>query len=760
MPLAVSESAGHRGGGLLGRPPEDNAGLAAGDGVGPGSKIAGYLIEERVGRGGMAVVFRARDERLGRQVALKVLAAALAEDTDFRQRFIRESRAAAAVDDPHIIPVFEAGEASGVLFIAMRYVAGGDVRSLLRRSGPLPTWRVAAILSPVAAALDAAHAAGLVHRDVKPANMLIDTRPGRPDHVYLSDFGLSKAALSSVGLTGSGLFLGTPDYISPEQIAGRAVDGRADQYSLACTAFELLTGTPPFPRDHGMAVIYAHASEPAPLLTSRRPELPSAADGPMARALAKEPADRYLTCQEFADSLRAALGLPTYETHPATGDGEPEGERTARAVAVVPYAGAGTEEAETRSASPRPPASPPDGSPERAAVQATEPSAQAVGGARQGSDPHGKTAPTAAHSRRLRLSRRTAAIAVSCVVLAAAVTVGLLASHSAPPAGSPQALGPTHSPAASPTARAGSPSPAVRYVVTSQTARMVVGGYFSGIAAVPGGGGAWAVGHSLPAIDTLICRWNGTAWTQVPSPNPAPGSELTAVAATSASDAWAVGFYIVTANGLQNGLIEHWDGTAWTQVPSPHTSIGSQLTGVSAVSPTNAWAVGYTFTAHGPLHSLIEHWDGTAWTRVPSPSGGDLLSVAATSPTNAWAVGDTAVGANVVILHWDGIAWNQMPTPSTDSGALTGLSGVTAASGASAWAVGSTSLNSSDTSVAGVVLRWNGTVWQQVGSPKAAYPSEVAAISPTSAWVVGGTGLPYFSSTRTLIMRWNDTPQT
>jgi len=157
---------------------------------------------------------------------LKVLAPALAADEGFRHRFIRESRAAAAVDDPHITPVYEAGNASGVLFIAMRFVSGGDVRSLVRRSGPLSLGRAAGILSPVASALDASHEAGLVHRDVKPANMLLDARPGRPDHVYLADFGLSKGALSSVGLTGSGLLLGTPDYVSPEQIAGRSVDRR------------------------------------------------------------------------------------------------------------------------------------------------------------------------------------------------------------------------------------------------------------------------------------------------------------------------------------------------------------------------------------------------------------------------------------------------------------------------------------------------------------------------------------------------------
>ena len=142
--------------------------------------------------GVVAVVFRARDERLGRVVALKVLAPGLAADEEFRRRFLRESRAAAAVDDPHILPVYEAGQAGGVLFIAMRFVPGGDVRGLLRREGPLAPGRVAAVISPVASALDAAHGAGLVHRDVKPANMLVDARPGRPDHVYLSDFGLAK----------------------------------------------------------------------------------------------------------------------------------------------------------------------------------------------------------------------------------------------------------------------------------------------------------------------------------------------------------------------------------------------------------------------------------------------------------------------------------------------------------------------------------------------------------------------------------------
>ena len=286
---------------------------AAAGGFAAGSRIAGYLLEEQIGRGGMAVVFRAHDDRLERRVALKILAPALAVDQAFRQRFIRESRAAAAVDDPHIIPVFEAGEANGVLFIAMRYVRGGDVKSLVHSSGPLSPGRAAAIVSPVASALDAAHEAGLVHRDVKPANMLLDIRPGRPDHVYLSDFGLSKAALAVTGLTGTGQFLGTLDYVAPEQIEGKAVDGRADQYALACAAFELLTGTPPFLHQEAAAMMYAHLSEPPPLLTSRRPDLHPAADRVLSRALAKAPGDRYPSCCEFADAMRAALALGPYD---------------------------------------------------------------------------------------------------------------------------------------------------------------------------------------------------------------------------------------------------------------------------------------------------------------------------------------------------------------------------------------------------------------------------------------------------------------
>ena len=315
-------------------------------GFAAGSRVAGYLLEQQVGVGGMAVVYRARDERLSRLVALKILAPVLTADESFRKRFIRESRATAAVDDPHIIPVYEAGETGGVLFIAMRYVAGGDVRTLVRRGGPLTADRAAAIVSAVASALDAAHAADLIHRDVKPANMLLDARPGRPDHVYLSDFGLSTGHLSSVGLTGTGQFVGTPDYSAPEQVEGKHVDGRTDQYALACAAFELLSGAPPFARDRPMAVMYAQLTAPPPPLTAHRPDLSHAADGVLARALAKDPPDRYPSCRDFADAFRQALGLaPDHPgsapvpqpDHPATVVGAPEDAVPVAALAEPTY---------------------------------------------------------------------------------------------------------------------------------------------------------------------------------------------------------------------------------------------------------------------------------------------------------------------------------------------------------------------------------------------------------------------------------------
>jgi serine/threonine protein kinase len=274
----------------------------------PGSQLAGYEIEEQVGAGGMAVVFRARDAVLGRLAALKVLSPALAADQDFRVRFLRESRAVASVEESHIIPVYGAGEVDGVLYIATKFVSGGDLADVLQRAaGPLEQGRTAAFIEQVAAALDAAHAAGLVHRDVKPGNVLVDAAPGRAEHAYLSDFGLSKPAMAATGLTATGTFLGTPDYCAPEQIRGLPVDGRADQYSLACMAFVLLAGDLPFHRQETMATLFAHLNDPVPPLARYRGDLPPGTDAVLARGLAKEPRDRYNRCGEFAAALRDSL---------------------------------------------------------------------------------------------------------------------------------------------------------------------------------------------------------------------------------------------------------------------------------------------------------------------------------------------------------------------------------------------------------------------------------------------------------------------
>jgi serine/threonine protein kinase len=301
-------------------------------GLRPGSRVAGYLLADLVGVGGMAVVFRAHDEGLGRTVALKVLAGNLAGDQAARERFTREARTVANVEHPHIIPVYAAGQADGLLYIAMRFVDGADLHALIRRDGPLPPRRAAAFVSGMASALDAAHAVGVVHRDVKPANVLVDARPGRPEHGYLTDFGVARVMRSTGGLTIAGQFIGTPNYGAPEQISGAAVDGRTDQYALACVTYELLTGSVPFKREDPMMVLFAHAHAEPPLLTAARPDLPAAVDAVLARGLAKRPDRRYDSCGDFADALREALGLEPYDPRRAPKPGR----ATAAAPAPAP----------------------------------------------------------------------------------------------------------------------------------------------------------------------------------------------------------------------------------------------------------------------------------------------------------------------------------------------------------------------------------------------------------------------------------------
>ena len=256
----------------------------------------------------MASVYEATDLRLNRSVALKVLAEELAEGSDFRERFLRESRFAASLDHPNIVPIYEAGEADGRLYIAMRYVRGNNLAGVLRKDGPFEPRRALAILSPVADALDAAHNAGLVHRDVKPANILLTAAAGRDgyEHVYLTDFGLTKATSALTKLTATGNFIGTMAYVSPEQIRGEPLDARTDLYAFGCVAYECLTGVPPFVRDDQAALLWAHLNEPPAAVSDHRGDL-LPADSVMAKALAKNPSDRYQTCDEFTQALSDML---------------------------------------------------------------------------------------------------------------------------------------------------------------------------------------------------------------------------------------------------------------------------------------------------------------------------------------------------------------------------------------------------------------------------------------------------------------------
>lgn len=269
-----------------------------------GTDFVGYRIEELIGRGGMGVVYRAYDLRLKRAIALKLVAPELALDERFRARFARETELAMAIEHPNVIPIYDAGDVDGRLYLAMRLIDGPDLRGVMRAEGALPPTRACAICRQVAAALDAAHAKGLVHRDVKPSNVLV----AADDHVYVADLGIGRR-LEEAARPGEDRSVGTPAYLAPEEIEGLPVDGRADVYSLGCLFFECLTGEAPFTRDSRLALAWAHLEEEPPAATARNGELPSAIDGVLAKALAKSPDDRYSSCDAFMRDAQQALGL-------------------------------------------------------------------------------------------------------------------------------------------------------------------------------------------------------------------------------------------------------------------------------------------------------------------------------------------------------------------------------------------------------------------------------------------------------------------
>ena len=275
-----------------------------------GAVLGDFRIEGVVGRGGMGVVYQAVQLSLGRPVALKLIAPHLANEEGFRDRFVRESRLSASIDHPHIVPVYAAGEAEGTYYIAMRFVEGVDLRAAIGDEGRLEPQRTARLIRQVATALDAAHEHGLVHRDVKPANILL-SRHGRHEHAYLTDFGLTKREMSGTGLTGTGEWVGTLDYVSPEQLRGGDIDGRTDVYSLGCVLYQCLTGEVPYPRDNELAKLWAHLSDPPPAASACVRDVPQPVSAVAARAMAKNPRDRFASAGELGSAVVSAASSPT-----------------------------------------------------------------------------------------------------------------------------------------------------------------------------------------------------------------------------------------------------------------------------------------------------------------------------------------------------------------------------------------------------------------------------------------------------------------
>ncbi len=285
-----------------------------------GTTLAGYRIDGVAGVGGMGVVYRATHLALDTVYGLKVIAPELASDPSFRDRFKRECRIAASIRHPNVIPIHHAGEEDGRLFLVMDLVEGNDLRELLTRDGPMPVDRAVRIFAQVAGALDAAHARGLVHRDIKPANILVERAT---DHPYLTDFGLSKSTTSAGGLTKTGQWLGTVDYVAPEQILGSSTDARTDVYALGCLLFHMLTAQVPFKKEGDAAKLWAHMNDEPPSLTAIRPDVPPEVEAVVRRAMAKNPDDRQPSAGDLAKAVQAAMAgrrAATPERSVATGD--------------------------------------------------------------------------------------------------------------------------------------------------------------------------------------------------------------------------------------------------------------------------------------------------------------------------------------------------------------------------------------------------------------------------------------------------------
>jgi predicted Ser/Thr protein kinase len=385
-----------------------------------GAELGGYRIEQQIGQGGMGIVYRVTNVALGRVYALKVLVPELAEDEQFRQRFQREMRIAASIDHPNVVGIHYAGEQDGFLFLAMDYVHGEDLRQLILRDGALDPARAVGILTQVGFALDAAHAKGLVHRDIKPGNILLTIRDGE-ERAYLTDFGLAKRSSTLAELTISGSIVGTADYMAPEQVSGEPSDARTDVYALGCVFFQMLTGKVPYERETTLATMFAHVNEPPPVL-----EPPLVEEFPeftpvVQQAMAKKPDERYMSAGDLARDAAAALRGARYEGAPsmvATGDAKPSIAHAAAGppAEAAPAAGAGAEST-----------SGPTGTSPEPAVDERQAAATPPRG---GQDPGMPAGPGEGHGGGWLRRYRWALAGLAVVVAAAVVAVILLTSGS------------------------------------------------------------------------------------------------------------------------------------------------------------------------------------------------------------------------------------------------------------------------------------------------------------------------------------------
>jgi Protein kinase domain len=557
-------------------------------------------------------------------------------------------------------------------------------------------------------------------------------RPGRPDHVYLSDFGLSKGLQSSPGLTGEGMFVGTPHYVAPEQVTGGQVDGRADQYSLACAAFELLSGAVPFQGDQAVTVLHAHAFDRPPPLTSVRPGLPAAVDPVLARALAKAPDDRYATCQDFAEALRAALGLPPY----------------------------GHEQVAT----PRPQSS-----------GLTEEGKGVVAG--KGAVKH----PAAGRHRKRRWRRFTLAIVTASLVAGAgAATIALLPGGPEPrltpvsgsvqgiaavSAGNTWALGGGCRPDCLLGPGRSTPLIARRdgtgwsdLVSPVAHARLVAAAGHAGV--------VWLVGYkcvsgcgptSKSETDkTLILRWDGHTLSRVFSPSPGLSATLASVTTGPGGTAYAAGYYCASSCGTTSEtdrtLLLSWNHGTWSPLHSESPGVSARLTGVSAGSAGVPWAVGY-YCVSGCAslgqtdHTLTLRPGTKGWSSVPSPRlpHSAVLASASVAPDgSAWAVGWDSAGT--LTMLWSSSHWQVVPSPSpVNSGKLFGaqLFSVSAGPGGSAWAAGAYCISGCASRWPvdrTLIMRFGNGGWRIVPGPKSGGTGRlvtVSALSADAAWVAG-----------------------